>query len=106
MRYWLLIYSKGHLKEEVLAKLTENNISSVIILGGFTSKIHVKSMDICLNKSFKTYLHGTWEVYMVNQVRCSSDALLIAMASRTEIIRWVVAANNCLNSQRDVHYQK
>ena len=61
MRYWLLIYSKGHLKEEVLAKLTENNISSVIILGGFTSKIHVKSMDICLNKSFKTYLR-TWNL--------------------------------------------
>ena len=38
---------------------------------------------------------------MVNQVRRSSDALSIAMASRTEIIQWVVAANNCLNSQRD-----
>ena len=59
-------------------------------------------MDICLNKSFKTYLQGAWEEYMVNQVRRSSDALSIAMASRTEIIQWVVAANNCLNSQRDI----
>ena len=29
---------------------------------------------------------------MMNQVRRSSDALSIAMASRTEIIQWVVAA--------------
>lgn len=99
-RHALLVFDtfKGHLKEEVLAKLTENNISYVIIPGGCTSKIQPLD-DVCLNKPFKTYLHGAWEEYMVNQARRSSDASSIPTASRTEIIQWVVAANDCLNSQ-------
>ena len=98
----LLVFDnfKEHLKEEVLAKLTESNISYVIIPGGCTSKI--QPLDVCLNKPFKTYLRGAWEEYMVNQARRSSDASSIPTASRTEIIQWVVAANDCLNSQGDM----
>lgn len=63
---------KGHLKEEVLTKLTESNTSYMIILGGCMSKIQL--LDVCLNKPFKMYLRGAWEKYMVNQARRSSDA--------------------------------
>ena len=94
----LLVFDtfKGHLKDKVLAKLTENNISYVIIPCGCTSKI--QTLDVCLNNPFKTYLCGTWEKYMVTRHNASS----IPLASRTEIIQWVVAANDCLNLQRDM----
>ena len=53
---------KGHLKEKVLAKLTETILPTYVIIPGYcTSKIHIKSMDVCSNKPFKTYLRGVWE---------------------------------------------
>ena len=44
----------------------------------------------------------TWSLgeIMVNQAWRSSDASSIGTASSTEIVQWVVAANNCLNSLR------
>ena len=49
-RHALLVFDtfKGHLKEEVLAKLLEMNISHVVIPGGCTSK--VQPLDVSLNK--------------------------------------------------------
>ena len=93
---------KGHLKDKVLAKLTENNISYVIISCGCTSKI--QPLDVCLNNPFKTYLCGAWENYMVTR----HDASTILLASRTDIIQWVVAANDCveLNDFTVGHDQK
>ena len=80
--------------------LTENNISYVVISGGCMSKI--QSLDVCLNRPFKTYICGAWEEYMVKQAWQSTGASSIPMPSRTEIIQWVVAANNCLSSQEDM----
>lgn len=58
---------KGHLKDDVLADLAENNISHVPIPGGCTSKI--QPLDVCLNKPFKAYICGAWEEYMVDQAQ-------------------------------------
>ena len=45
----------GHLKDDVLASLAENNKSYILIPGGCMSKI--QPLDVCLNKPFKTYIH-------------------------------------------------
>ena len=66
-RHALLVFAtfKGHLTDDVLANLAENNISYILIPGGCTSKI--QPLDVCLNKPFKAYIHGALEVYMVGQ---------------------------------------
>ena len=63
----------GHLIDDVLASLAENNKSYVLIPGSCTSKI--QPLDVCLNKPFKTYIHGAWEEYMVCQAQstCLTD---------------------------------
>ena len=101
-RHALLVFDtfKGHLKEEVFAKLTENNISYVVIPSGHSNKI--QPLDVCLNKPFKTCICGAWGEYMVKQAQQSTGASSIPTLSRTEIIQWVVAANDCLSSQEDM----
>ena len=93
----LLVFDtfKGHLKEEVLAKLTENNISYVVIPSSHSSQI--QPLDVCLNKPFKTYIRGAWGEYMVKQAQQSTGASSIPTLSRTEIIQWVVAANDSVH---------
>lgn len=66
--HMLLVFNifKEHLKEEVLAKLTKNNISYVIIPGCCTYKTQL--LDVCLNKLFQTYLLDLGRnEFMVNQ---------------------------------------
>jgi len=91
---------KAHLKDDVLANLEENNISHVLIPGGCTSKI--QPLDVCLNKPFKAYIRGAWEEYMVGQAQSTHTASQIPTASMNDVLGWVVAANQCLNSQTDM----
>lgn len=61
----LLVFNtfRGHLTDDVVQKLAENNITHITIPGGCTSK--VQPLDVSINKPFKDYLCGAWEQYMI-----------------------------------------
>jgi hypothetical protein len=102
-RHALLVFDTflGHLTDDVLQKLAENNVTYITIPGGCTSK--VQPLDVSINKPFKDYLRGSWEQYMVEQVQTSpSPATKIPTASKNEIAKWVIDANRCLGSQPDM----
>ena len=102
-RHALLVLDafKGHTKEDVLAKLSEKNITYMVIPGGCTSKL--QPLDVSLNIPFKSYIRGAWEEFIVKAVEQGTrmDAS-IPTASKTEIVQWIQAANDCLNAQPDM----
>ena len=63
----------------------------------------MQPLDVSLNKPFKAFIRGAWEEYMVEQAQQSTGITSsIPTASRTEIVQWIISANECLNSQKDM----
>ena len=71
----------------------------VVIPGGCTSKIQPN--DVCLNKPIKDMVRGEWEAFLLSQVEAGGDTDSMG-ATKSDIAKWILAANSMLTSQRDL----
>lgn len=89
----------GHTTEEVVEEFRKKNISMGMIPGGCTSKVQPLNM---LNKSFKSSCRSKWVVWLQESVSQQQPSVKIKIASKQQVLNWVVQANKDLNSNKDL----
>lgn len=83
----------AHKVDSVLEKMAENNVGSLEVPAGCTSKVQV--LDVSLNRPFKSVLTECWEDYVLDLVNEAESADLndpnfkLSAPSRQHIVDWV-----------------
>ena len=92
--------------DSVLEEMATNNIGSLEVPGGCTSKVQV--LDVSVNRPFKLVLGVCWENYVLNFVgsmgadKLSDSNFKLAAPSRQLIVDWVHEGYNYLLQKRDM----
>ena len=84
----------AHLTDEVTQELQKANATVLLVPGGCTSKI--QPVDVSLNKPIKQLVRNEFESYLTKAITESQSAS-IPSPTTTDVIRWIVKANNTLN---------
>ena len=92
---------RAHITDKVMKSLEKSNVSVAVIPGGCTSK--VQPIDVCLNKSIKDIVRGEleWEAFLLEKVE-EGDHEGDVGATKTDIAKWIHAANSLLDSQQEL----
>lgn len=96
----------AHKVDSVLEEMATNDVGSLEVPGGCTSKVQV--LDVSVNRPFKLVLGECWEDYVLGVVeKLGSDNLLdpnfkLTAPSRQLIVDWVLEGYNYLLLKRDM----
>ena len=85
--------------EDVAVEL-QKNITIATIPGSCTSKI--QPLDMCLNKPFKNNCHSQWVAFMQQQVAQQEPGERLKLASKQQVVDWVVQSNKLLDSKKEI----